>query len=308
MTARSAQGSPPGAALHGVLAVLAAGAWLALAGCAAAPANAPDAAPARATLPVRGIAGDATWEGEVRVRGSVIVRKGATLTIRPGTIVRFEKLDVDGDGIGDSELCVEGELIAEGTAARPILFTSAESAPAPRDWKYLFVNLSRRAVLAHCISEYAFSGVQIHFSRASVSRCVFRNCVDGLRFSTAEGTFERNTMTGNVYGVRYEERNSKALLRRNEITGNKVGIFCVMESPGRIVIRENRIHGNADYDFKLGNRQRADIPARANWWGTADAGAIRAKIFDRRMEPELGTVVFEPYLSAPPPGPDEEGT
>ncbi len=280
---------------------------LLLGGCAACPPSAPDAATGRAALPVRGIRQNETWRGEIRIRGSVVVQKGATLTILPGTTVRFEKIDVDGDGIGDSELYVEGELVAEGTHDRPILFTSAGKDPAPRDWKYLFINLSRRAVLSHCVSEYAFSGVQIHFSRASVSDCTFRRCVDGLRFSTAEGTFAGNRMTGNVYGVRYEERGSNAVLARNEITGNKVGIFCVMESPGRIVIRENRIHGNADYDFKLGNRQRTDIPARENWWGTADAEAIRAKIFDRRMEPELGAVLFEPFLAAPPPAPQGEG-
>ncbi len=287
----------------GGLAPLLAAAALAvlIAGCAGAPTAAqPGAGGAKGALPVRGIDRDETWSGTVRVRGSVIVRKGARLTVLPGTVVTFEKIDVDGDGIGDSELYVEGEIVAEGTAARPILFTSAEKAPAPRDWKYLFINLSSRAILVHCVSEYAFSGVQIHFSRASVSRCVFRNCVDGLRFSTAEGTFERNRMTGNVYGVRYEERDSKVVLSRNDITGNKVGIFCVMESPGRIVIQANRIHGNADYDFKLGNRQRADIPATGNWWGTVDAAAIRSRIFDRRMEPELGEVLFEPFLSAPP--------
>ncbi len=306
MTARTSCGGSPCRAPRA--AVLTAAALLVLpAACARVPARTPGAAPAAAVLPVRGIDADETWSGEVRVRGSVVVRKGATLTILPGTVVLFEKIDVDGDGIGDSELYVEGEMVAEGTAARPIVFTSAEGVPAPRDWKYLFVNLSRRTVLRHCVSEYAFSGVQIHFSRASVSRCVFRSCVDGLRFSTAEGTIERNTMTGNVYGVRYEERNSKVLLRRNEIAGNKVGIFCVMESAGRTVIRENRIHGNADYDFKLGNRQRANVPARDNWWGTTDAAAIRSKIFDRGREPELGAVLFEPFLAAPPPGPDEEG-
>ena len=276
------------------------------AGGAAGEAMAGGAA-AGGTLPVRGIRSDETWRGEVRVRGSVVVQKGATLTIMPGTVVRFERIDVDGDGIGDSELYIEGELAAEGTRERPIVFTSAEKDPAPRDWKYLFINLSPRAVLAHCVSEYAFSGVQIHFSRASVSGCTFRRNVDGLRFSTAEGEFTRNVMTGNVYGVRYEERGSKVILTRNDITGNKVGIFCVTESPGRIAIRENRIHGNADYDFKLGNRQRTDIPARENWWGSADAAAIRARIFDRRMEPDLGAVLFEPFLSAPPPGPDVGG-
>jgi len=255
---------------------------------------------AREALPVRGLSSDETWRGEVRIRGSVVVPRGVTLTIEPGTVVRFEKIDVDGDGIGDSELYVEGNLVAEGAPGRPIVFTSASSTPSARDWKYLFVNLSRRTVLTRCVSEYAFSGIQIHFSRATVTNCLFRRCVDGFRFSTAEGTFSRNRMTENVYGVRYEERNSAAVLSRNDITGNKVGIFCVMESSGKTTIRENRIHGNADYDFKLGNRQKADIPVPGNWWGTDDPAAIRARIFDRGMDAELGRVLFEPHLQAPP--------
>jgi len=270
------------------------------AGCAGPAANG-RASRGPERVPVRGLTRDETWRGIVTVRGSVVVPKGVRLTILPGTTVRFERIDTDGDGIGDSELYVEGELIAEGTVEEPIRFTSAEAAPGPKDWKYLFVNLSRKTSLSHCISEYAFSGVQIHFSHAYVDRCLFRRCVDGFRFSTAEGVFERNRMTENVYGVRYEERNSKAILTRNDITGNRVGIFCVMESTGRVVLRENRIHGNVDYDFKLGNRQKADIPARENWWGTDDPDRIREKIFDRRIEPDLGRVLFEPFLSVPPP-------
>lgn len=283
--------------LKAIVALMAA--W-ALAGCAApAPVPSP-AASARARLPIRGLVANETWQGEVRVRGSVVVPKGITLTVLPGTVVRFEKIDVDADGIGDSELYVEGRIVAEGTHERPVVFTSAEAHPAPRDWKYLFIERSNRSSLAHCISEYAFSGVQIHFSRASVRRCTFRNCIDGLRFSTAEGRFERNLMTGNVHGVRYEERGSQAELSGNEIRGNKVGIFCVTETKGTSTIRGNRIHGNEQYDFKLGNRQRADVPAPGNWWGTPDPAAVRSRIFDRASDPELGRVVVEPLLVSPP--------
>jgi hypothetical protein len=280
---------------------LALAAAMAMAGCSAAPPKAAlQGADARARLPMRGLAADETWQGEVVVRGSVIVPKGVTLTVLPGAVVRFEKLDVDGDGIGDSELYVEGRLVAEGTAARPIRFTSAEASPAPRDWKYIYLDLSEKSSLAHCVSEYAFSGVQIHFASASVRRCTFRHCVDGFRFSTADGRFEGNRMTGNVYGVRYEERNSRAELVGNEITGNQVGIFCVTASKGTATIRGNRILGNEQYDFKLGDRQRDDIPAGGNWWGTADPAAIRARIFDRGAEADLGRVLFEPPLAAPP--------
>ena len=291
----------PRRAARFVLSLLLAGV---LAAACAGAGKAPEGKPpgARDSLPVRGLTSDETWRGEVRIRGSVVVPRGVTLTIEPGTVVRFEKIDVDGDGIGDSELYVEGNLIAEGVPGRPIVFTSAEKSPSARDWKYLFVNLSRKTILTRCVSEYAFSGVQIHFSRATVTNCLFRRNVDGFRFSTAEGTFSRNRMTENVYGVRYEERNSNAVLSGNDIAGNKVGIFCVMESTGKVAIRGNRIHGNAEYDFKLGNRQKADVPVTENWWGTADPEAIRKRIFDRGMEAELGRVLFEPCLQAPPMG------
>ena len=287
-------------------AVPAAFALLLLAACASCagrrtPPGARGTPPAE-VLPVRGLTADETWRGEVRVVGSVVVPRGITLSIEPGTVVRFARIDVDGDGIGDSELYVEGSLVAEGAPGRPIVFTSAEKEPSPRDWKYLFVNLSRRTVLSRCVSEYAFSGVQIHFSRATVTNCLFRRCVDGLRFSTAEGVFSRNRMTENVYGVRYEERGSTAVLEGNDITGNRVGVFCVMESTGKATIRNNRIHGNRDYEFKLGNRQRADVPVPGNWWGTADPAAIRERIFDRGTEADLGRVLFEPHLKAPPDG------
>src|SRR5512137_1614836 len=83
------------------------------------------------------IADTQVWEGEVRIRGIVTVKKDWHLTIRPGTRVVFEPLDRDGDGIGDSELLVEGGLVARGTRAAPIIFTSGAAQPKPADCKYL---------------------------------------------------------------------------------------------------------------------------------------------------------------------------
>lgn len=257
-------------------------------------------------LPMRATAPREAWEGTVTVRGSVVVPKGAVLRILPGTTVRFERLDVDGDGIGDSELYVEGTLLAEGTADAPIRFTSAEASPAPRDWKYLFLERSEGSRLARCISEYAYSGIQVHFCRVSVSRCTFRSCVDGFRFSTADGRVEACRMTGNGNGVRYEERGSRLVLSGNDVTGNRVGVFCVTEGRGSASFEGNRIHGNEDYEWKMGNRQPHDVPAPGNWWGSADAASIRSRVYDRSADPSLGRLLFEPFLAAPPPA--GEGT
>ena len=65
------------------------------------------------------------------LKGSVTVPDGATLTIQPGTIIK-------GDKATNGSLVVlrGGRLMAEGTAAAPIVFTSnqAPGSRAPGDW------------------------------------------------------------------------------------------------------------------------------------------------------------------------------
>ncbi|MBI5440547.1 MAG: right-handed parallel beta-helix repeat-containing protein [Deltaproteobacteria bacterium] len=95
--------------------------------------------PASGVIPLEGVAiqADATWpkcdlpylvQGEVAVVGSV----GVKLTIEPGVTVRFAPgASIRMGGGGSSE---RGALIAKGTEAAPILFTSGGSSPAPGDW------------------------------------------------------------------------------------------------------------------------------------------------------------------------------
>ncbi len=75
----------------------------------------------------RTLTADKKWT----LKGYVYVTNGATLTIEPGTVIV-------GDVDVKAALCVErgGKLIAEGTAAKPIVFTSCKPAGsrAPGDW------------------------------------------------------------------------------------------------------------------------------------------------------------------------------
>lgn len=67
---------------------------------------------------------DETWTAEnvYILDGRVVVDDGITLTIEPGTIIKSEK----GTGASASALIVDqgGKLIANGTAEKPIIFTS----------------------------------------------------------------------------------------------------------------------------------------------------------------------------------------
>ncbi len=249
---------------------------------------------------------DTVWEGRMVFDRTVVVRKGATLTLRPGTRVEFLRKDGDGDDIGDAALRVEGRLVAVGTREEPIVFTSGEEEPRPADWRFVIIEFSRDSILTHCRISYAYSGLQVHYSTVRVAHCVFSNNVDGFRFSTANVVVENCLMEGNVNGVRYEERRSRTTIRKNVIRGNQVGVFCVVESEGSTELTENNIYGNSRYNFKMGFLQKGDVEVPGNWWGTDDPGAVGESIFDGRDEPGLGKVGYEPFspVEISPAGPD----
>ena len=93
--------------------------------------------------------------GQLRVaKGSGAV---ATLTIEAGVTVRFKKGGVFEIDSTSSALPATGALIAHGTAANPITFTSAEAAPAPADWLGLTFGgvPDARDVADHIVVEYA---------------------------------------------------------------------------------------------------------------------------------------------------------
>ena len=60
------------------------------------------------------VTGDTTWSGTVIVTGNVFVDEMYTLSIQPGTIVRFS---------GNYYIQVDGALMADGTPENRITFT-----------------------------------------------------------------------------------------------------------------------------------------------------------------------------------------
>jgi hypothetical protein len=70
------------------------------------------------------------------VVGDLTIERGVTLTIEPGTTLRFAaQSDLMGAGLQTTacELRVEGVLVADGTLSLPIRFVSRAAMPAPGD-------------------------------------------------------------------------------------------------------------------------------------------------------------------------------
>ena len=240
------------------------------------------------------------WEGEIKIDGIVIVAKGGALNIAQGTRVIFSVRDDDGDGIGDSELRIEGSLKVSGTEDDPVIFTSGSLKPGPADWKYIMINHADGATVRNAIVEYAYSGIQVHYTRGSFSWIEARHNVDGFRFSTAPVTLESSLLTQNINGIRFEERGAGAVIRNNRITRNRIGVFAVIKCAGLTAFEKNSIYGNTDYAVKMGLEQKSDIPIADNWWGSGDPGEISGSFFDGRVEAGLGKALFEPFLMEEP--------
>lgn len=255
---------------------------------------------------------DTVWQGEIIIQGVISVKRGVTLTIRPGTMVRFKKIDRDKNEIGDGEILVEGRLIARGTAGSKILFTSAEKKPAANDWSYVqFLASNRGNVIEHCRFEYAFAGVMIHYAEVKISDSVFQNNNRGVHYNTADLNIDHCTFVENRIGIRFMRFEGNVLITNNDISRNDIGVLFVRQHVNAVDferlnrgkelprIEGNNIFANRTYNFSLGEGQERDVTVAGNWWGATKRESIAELMYDRSKDESLSNILFEPFLSEP---------
>lgn len=261
------------------------------------------------------LAADTVWDGEILVSGVVLVKKGVTLTIRPGSTIRFRRIDRDRNGVGDGELRVEGRVIARGTHEKRIVFTSAEENRQVRDWSYVHLLASGSGnAFAYCRFEYGFSGIQVHYSTVSITDSIFSRNHEGLHFNTANVTAEHNTFENNGSAIRFKRLEGNVLVSGSEIFGNEIGVLFGRQQINAVDFEKlntpvdyprfigNNFHNNGKYNFSMGEGQNLDIGVPGNWWGSDRSERIEAGIFDRASDNSLGTVLYRPFLAAPAAG------
>lgn len=260
------------------------------------------------------ITADTVWQGDIRIRGVIAVKRGATLTIRPGTRVQFHRIDRDRNEIGDGEILVEGRLIARGAGGNEIVFSSAEKTPKVNDWSYLqFLASDEGNVIEHCRFEHAFAGVMIHYADVRISDTLFRNNNRGLHYNTANLLVEHSTFTGNRIGIRFMRFEGDVRIRHNEISGNDTGVLFVRQHVNAVDFdrlnrgdkvprfERNNIADNRAYNFSLGEGQDRDLNVSGNWWGGMTREAVGELMYDRSKDEGLSRIIYEPFLTEPVP-------
>lgn len=150
------------------------------------------AVPATATNVSGAITTNTTWtlaNSPYVVTGTVTVSNNAQLTIEPGVEVRFNALQSLVVGSGTA-----GVLVAQGTGALPILFTTNSATPAAGQWGGIQLNVtSATTLLDHCTIEYGGSGTPNCNLRVGSATPTIQNCT--VRLSDGYGAFVTGATT-----------------------------------------------------------------------------------------------------------------
>ena len=187
---------------------------------------------------------DESWEGRVLIDGTVMVAPGVVLTIRPGTQVRFAFRDSNGDGVGESELFVQGRILAAGERDRPILFTAA-GRQGPGRWGAVNIMGSdvEENLFTWCRIESSYRGLHSHFSTFRVEHCSFRDNTRGLQFQESKAVIIGAAILNNSSGLRF--RDSRVVIEETRIAGNTLGLQALRSqvSLSSSVIEDNFLAG-----------------------------------------------------------------
>ncbi len=159
------------------------------------------------TKPEAGVPDENAWSGEVELTETTTIAAGTTLTVAPGTTVTLG---------ADVSLIVEGELLAQGTAEAPIVFTGDPAARwgsivlAPGSVDATFEEVDTYvsgSILEHAIVEYATRGTLVDGASPYVHAVTFRNneLPGSIDTIGGAGLLIRDGSTARVRECRFED-------------------------------------------------------------------------------------------------------
>ena len=206
------------------------------------------------------ISQNTAWQGEVLITQYVRVEPGVTLTILPGTRIKFQHYRGYREPERRLGMEVMGSIIAVGTAAQPIYFTSDAADPQNGDWSMLrLISPTGLTRFDYCIFEFARQGLNVWQGSPEIAHSVFRwNNWEGVYFeSYSKPAFDYCQIYENGYNGLAAEQSNTVTMDHCEIWRNGTNGFHIDNSTGEV--RRSRIHDN-----------------QANGLSVDDDGAMRA--------------------------------
>jgi hypothetical protein len=196
---------------------------------------------------------DTAWRGEVLVEGVLTVGPQATLSVEPGTVVRFRK-----KGAQAPLLVVQGRIVAAGTKEVPVLFSSSFTVPAAGDWQgILLLGSEKKNLLENCRIEGAETGLEVLYSNVTLKGVRAEHVRTGMRFQDALVVMDGGGVADSDTALRFSE--TEATLRSLSLTGNRQGVSALHSS---IYLLDGTLTGNQAGAFS-GDSSRVKIQGGA---------------------------------------------
>jgi M6 family metalloprotease-like protein len=149
--------------------------------------------------------------------GTVDIGPGSTLSIGPGAVFR---------GGSGSTITINGNILAEGTSSRPIVFDRTGSLGS---WNGLTLNAGSSGTLTSCNFNNAAFGITCHSSSTSISNCDFKANSVGMYCIACSPSITGNDIeNSSLCGIYLS--GASPLLQSNRISNNTPspvsGVYC----------------------------------------------------------------------------------
>jgi len=225
------------------------------------------------------------------VQGDITVPSGISLTIQPGVIVKFQYR---------TRLVVQGSLVARGTAANPIVFTSINddahggdtdndgtaTPPGTNDWGWIeFADSSNDAasILEYChilyggydnwdYTDFYHGAITLYNAAPTVTSCTFQyDYINGIEIpgGTKSASASQNTETWHNTGVVYAVTGDLTIADGMRLVVNP-GVTVKFKSNVRLVIQGSlEVRGTATRRVHITSLKDDTIGGDTNGDGTA---------------------------------------
>jgi hypothetical protein len=165
---------------------------------------------------------DTAWHGMVLIEGGVIIAPQTTLTITSGTVVRFRRRAAAGAA---AVLVVQGRIVVNGSADRPVVFTSTFDEVAAGDWQgIVLLATGKKNLLEQCRVEGAETGLDASFSTVTLNQAFFAKCRTGARLQDSHVVMTGGGSGGSGTGLTLYD--SEVDIRNADFSGNNMGILA----------------------------------------------------------------------------------